>query len=519
LMAVAPYFSRATDAIRGVADIRVEELVRLLGQRIVKVAISDSTADQAHQAAGAELLVNLLARLYPAIAIEGPSDVVARCTSIAAGINPAVELPGITATDRPTVSIGYGSGQGNTDLDITVSAAGWTVAVDRPNPAGTTPANSFAALGAACFGAAEVFRTVFADHLGIRGRRKAQPGALDLVSCSDAITPPVQFEGLVLPELHLVGAGAIGQACALALSAADVRGHLTVVDPERIELSNLQRYVLSMESDVGSRKTSIIERSLRSAAWTVNPVNARWGEDDRAGPRQANVLVALDSARDRLGVATGLHDRVFNAFTQPDDLGWSRHEVFGVDPCLGCLYYPDRERPSDDELIAGALNQPRLRVLSYLVTRIPVGFPLPVVVTVADIPAPPEAASWLQTPILDDVVRTGLVEGDQANAWSDRTISQLYSEGICGGAILQFGGKTRDTEAIVPLAQQSAFAGIMLGLQPVIASIPELAIYRPNCVEYRIDLTAGLPQIVPRPRVKTPGCFCSDPFYLRARKH
>ena len=42
----------------------------------------------------------------------------------------------------------------------------------------------------------------------------------------------------------------------------------------------------------------------------------------------------------RIGIQAGLPLRIYNAFTGPLDLGWSRHERFGDEPCLACLYWP-----------------------------------------------------------------------------------------------------------------------------------------------------------------------------------
>lgn len=516
-MAIAPFFSRASDAVRGVADIQPEELANLLENRVIEVKLASGTADSPNYSLGAEILVNLLSRLYPSLALDGPAELVSRCREIATAVNPQVELLIPGATSKRAVSVTYGDAERATDSDISVSAAAWCVAIDQPNPAGAVNSTSFGALGAACLAAAEVFRTVFADHLGVRGRQAPQPGAIDLItSRADLITPIVDIEGVVLPDLHLVGAGAIGQACGLALSTSGARGTLTVVDPQIVELSNLQRYVLSSMEDVGKLKTSIVDRVLSAKGWTVKQVEAEWGKEPHAGPRQSNVLVALDTAQDRLGVAVGLHKRVYNAFTQPDDLGWSRHEEFGQAPCLACLYYPSRQRPSDDELIAIALRQHRLRVLSYFVTGAPVGFPLPLIASSADIPTPGDAPTWLQKSLLEDLIAAGLVAADQANAWLGRTIGHLYAEGICGGAILNFGGRPGDNDVIVPLAHQSVFAGVMLALQPLVSAIPDLLKYRSPSAEGRFDLNAGLPQVVARPRQKTGGCFCSDPDYVKA---
>jgi hypothetical protein len=71
-------------------------------------------------------------------------------------------------------------------------------------------------------------------------------------------------------------------------------------------------------------------------------------------------------------------------------------------------------------------------------------------------------------------------------------------------------------EAMVPLAHQSALAGVMLAASMLVAADPALRELRAEAVEARVDLLRGFPQVLPRPRQLTSGCICSDPDYLAA---
>ena len=507
-MTLAPFFSRVRDAVGGTAAITADELDAALEDTVVSVSFGDRAAEHQPLSDGGVLLVDLLARLYPRITIEGPAELRRRATLHAEAINPGIEIVDTTTKDERVVRVVYG---GSDDSRLCLDADGWQVQLDQPPIEPHRQVMAPAADGAACIAAAEVFRDVFAGALGSRARIGRQPGALDLVTGTPIPAPVVDLEGIDLGEIHLAGAGAIGQSCIHTLRNSGPVGHLVVVDPETIELSNLQRYVLTTPKDVGSRKVDVVTRNLDNAGWSSDAVFAHWGADPRCGPRRRCVLAALDTARDRIGVAAGIHDAVYNAWTQPADVGWSRHEDFGVTPCLACLYYPDRVLPSDDELIAEALGQPRLRVLGYLVTRTPVGVPLPAIVEAADIAAPPDSEDWLRRPLLADLVSSGLLPASEAPAWTSHRIGDLYSEGICGGGIL--GVATNDTERIVPLAHQSAFAGVMLAVQVIVANHDQLRPDRSPHIEQRIDLLAGLPQVLGRPRKRTPGCICSDDRY------
>lgn len=508
-MALAPFFSRVNDAIRAVVDLPYDRLDDILTGTIVSLRLGESSSDGFE--AGALLLVNLLARLYPQLELAGPRDIVSACSALAESVNPAIDL---APRDRPRIRVAFGTTDG--DDDLTVSASGWTVYVDSAAPRPTRAA-VFAELVAACLCAAETFRAAFGELLGPRGRRGPQPGVFDLITGGTIPSAaPTDLSGVRLPDLHLAGVGAIGQAAVLALAATGATGRVTLVDPETIAMSNLQRYVLSTVDDVGASKVELAATVLGSAGWEAVPGATAWGGDECSKPRRDTVLVALDTARDRLGVAAGLHRRIFNAWTQPADLGWSRHEAFGVEPCLACLYYPNHPRPSEDQQVAAALRQDRLRILSYYATNQPVGLPLRGISAVADLPVPPEAQGWLRVPLLADLVATGIVAVEQATDWADKTIGQLYVDGVCGGALLRLGVGELSEEFAVPLAHQSVLAGIMLAMQPFLADIPELRSLRSPAIENRLDLLAGLPQIVSRPRERTVGCLCSDPTYIRA---
>lgn len=510
-MTLASYFSRVHDAVAPLTAITGPELAALLDGSTVHVDLAPATTEPAW-VPGVRLLGNLLGRLYPSVSVTGPPRAVELLSQSAHRSNPAINLDG--ETSGVTTTLRFGDHQPGADVSLMASA--WLVTVDGAATPDDPP-QPLAALAAACIASAEVFRHAFVHVLSGRGRTDSQPGAFELITGDpERPAPNVELTGLTLPPSVLAGAGAVGQACALALAASGAKGHLTAVDPEDIELTNVQRYVLTAESDVGSSKVDLLAWYLTQAGWTVDPVRTAWGADSRSAPGQDLVLVALDTARDRIAVGAGVHGRVYNAWTQPADVGWSRHEYFGTDPCLACLYYPATTQPSDDELIAHAIKQPRLRVLSYLVTGAPIGLPLPQVVEVADLPLPANAASWTHEPLIQALTADGVVPPDQEAAWAPRSVGDLYTAGICGGGLVTQDRSGLPAEVVVPLAHQSALAGIMLALQVIAATVPQLKALRHRAVEARLDLLAGFPQISPRPRERTAGCLCRDAQYQAA---
>jgi molybdopterin-synthase adenylyltransferase len=67
--------------------------------------------------------------------------------------------------------------------------------------------------------------------------------------------------GLDHTKVLIVGAGGLGVPAALRLAQAGVV-HITLIDPERIELSNLARQIIYRTSDVGLFKAEVAARRL-----------------------------------------------------------------------------------------------------------------------------------------------------------------------------------------------------------------------------------------------------------------
>jgi adenylyltransferase/sulfurtransferase len=71
---------------------------------------------------------------------------------------------------------------------------------------------------------------------------------------------------LLAARVAVVGAGGLGSPCLLYLAAAGV-GHLTVIDDDAVDLSNLQRQVLHGTPDIGRAKVD----SAADALARINP--------------------------------------------------------------------------------------------------------------------------------------------------------------------------------------------------------------------------------------------------------
>ena len=559
-MALPTFFARVADSLRPVTEVDPDALRNKLDHLRIRVelAVDDPAARSAFM-----LAANLAARLYPRIELavspklSDATSLVSQARDAVLAINPLAEVeppltraPSTTSVTVPqqggprVVSLYLGLSDAAGELttesenDVAVDAHGWNVLVD-PNATHRVddPGHPLAWLAAAAIGMAEVFRCVFAEELGERGRTASQPGGFNLLNSVpvDLAAPlparstrPTPSESVDIGEVHLIGAGAIGQATAYALAHLNIVGCIHVIDPETITLSNLQRYLLTDADSVGAVKVELVSEVLThgsfltrhfntsdgsAGALEVRPFSGRWG-DLPTHLNAGQVLVALDTARDRITVAGTLPHHAYNAWTQVADLGWSRHERFGERPCLACLYYPNRARPSEHELISQALNQHPLRVLAYLIYGIPIGFPLPGMPAVADLPPPDESQRWSEVSLLEDLISARVVGDGQRDQWGNSTVGALYRDGICAGGLLPVGDLPGDV--LVPLAHQSALAGILLAAELIWSRTPDLANQRDSSIEHRYDVLRGFPQVAARPRELTSNCICGDPFYLAA---
>lgn len=145
----------------------------------------------------------------------------------------------------------------------------------------------------------------------------------------------------------LVGAGGLGSPAALYLAAAGV-GHVTLIDDDRVERSNLQRQVLHRDATVGVSKV----RSGVAALHALNPSITVAGREERLAATNVREVLAgqhvvidgsdnfatryvLNDACVALGIPC-VHGSVFRFEGQVSVFWPARPGNAG--PCYRCLY-------------------------------------------------------------------------------------------------------------------------------------------------------------------------------------
>jgi hypothetical protein len=483
---------------------------RLRDTSLVLEISAEAAGDPAHRAAYL-LATNLGARLYPRLGLDAPEDLISEARDLVLAINPA-------ATFGPprgrSLYLSWRGGEPSADR-VTISTTAWNLAIDGTQAA-SPGANPLSAMAAATLGIGELFRSLFADLLP-HPRNAPSPFALNLLTLGEPTQTPPLPERIELGAVHLAGCGAIGQAFAAALRELPINGTLIAVDPECLDEGNLQRYLLGLAADVGVAKPALIERAFASSELVVEPIEDVWGSEARCGPGQDTVVAALDTKQGRIELQAGLPRELFNAWTQPADIGVSRHQAFGIDPCLACLGWPKGSRPSRSEMIASALGEHELRVVRYLGSPIPVGQPLPapLIAPTGRLPLPEDSDKWGDRSLLADLIERYELPPDVFEKLKELPVDALYRDAVCAGMLIEHGAD-RSEDVSVPLAHQSALAGILLATWLIIDRVPELRELRPHETQARYDVLRGGDQMWPRQRERNERCICADPDYLGA---
>jgi hypothetical protein len=507
-MALANFFDRALmsagQAIRGGDPSAIRAR---LGQQVVELAFDGVAANAAEGRAGLDLALRLLVRLYPTIRLTAldpdAQGLATELSALARAINPDVELK---TKRQSTVRLVFGDTAPAPGL-VTIFAGSdrWLAKVSTRRPLGVGKSEvPFGAGAAACLGAANVFRAVLGDFLPKPALDDdATLSLFDFSTGGRAACGP-KAPAADLRVTPLVGLGAIGHGVIWTLSRTPgLTGVLHLIDPEQIELSNLQRYVLALQTDVGRVKTELARGALAAGPSSISlfPFVARWDEylAGRGHDRVDRVVTALDTAADRIGVQASLPRRILNAWTQVGDLGVSRHGFVDADACLACLYRPSGELPSQDRVIARALRLTEdhpvlLDLRERLVNGLPVG----------------------ETFVRDTALRLGLPPEDLL-CFADQPLRQFYAKAICGGQAV--GMPSGGPAVEVPLAFQSAMAGIMLAAE-LVADAGKLR-NAPLPTKTVLDLTrplAARPNVmVAKPPVgSTAVCICQDRDFIAA---
>ena len=506
-MAIADYFQRnsmaASQVLQHFDNAGFESLLR---RQCIAIVLDESAAKSSEGIAAADLVVRLIARFYPRIAIIALDSKAERASSelesLAREINPKIAIVSNQSAVTHAIVIGKTAfSLANPRVRVFyVGSRGWTALLSHSKPVGSgSSSNPFGGGIAACFAVANVFRSVFRKQLH-DGAEPSEDIKFSVIEykAGKAATAPI-LRSVSLGNVCLVGAGAIGNGAMWALRRAPVKGSLTLIDPQDLELSNLQRYVLTTRQDEFHPKVELAERWFsRTKGFSLRPMKMSWDAFAKQSDWKFDrVAVALDSAKDRIDVQASLPRWIVNAWTLGSAIGISRHPSLTGDACLACLYLPNQVVASEDFLVATALG----------FATIPQHQDLMDVRRRLDLNVPNDRAYLERIASLKGVPIAELLP------FENKSLRALYTEGVCGGQVMGLVVDGQETQAEVPMAFQSAMAGILLAAELVIDAAG--ARTEPMPTISRIDLLRQLPDYISSRRAKDAGgrCLCQDSDY------
>ena len=292
-----------------------------------------------------------------------------------------------------------------------------------------------------------------------------------------------------IPKAHLVGVGAVGEAAVYTLAHLDdVDGTLHLIDNETIEDTNLNRYVLARRRDIDKWKADVAAEALFSTAIRAEPYRGAFASYTAEYGEVVNLLLSpVDSEEGRRGLARTLPRRVINAATGGTTVTVSTHGFADGKACLHCLYMPEPNRESPEELMARDLGLSPDLIWKLVESNAPV-----------------------DARLVAEIERN---RGADPGRWADHVglpIHSFYAKAICGDAEIHL----PTANVIAPLSFISAAAGIMLAVELIKAGNPELGRWSLDNY-FRVDTLNWPNPAFRRTRFQEASgkCICQDPDY------
>ena len=488
-MGLAPFFFRTYMAVGAHAGITRDQLETILSEQLVEVKVGERCVDEGNEKWIAELLVNLLARLYPVLCITGPEGPGNNLRKLARAINPEIEFD--DSVGKTTVSVSIGAEE-CAENGFFASAGGWVARIgkDPANILSDAPANPYSSGAAAALAAWRVFDLIVMR----KDPDTLQDVSLSLLDFSADAGASADIPCVHLGEVAVVGIGAVGNPAVWAWRRHQgLTGLLHLIDPEGVDLSNLQRYVLPHYKDHGQSKAQLAKREFLGTALSVEAWECALEDfaDRYAGiSTLPTICVSVDNATDRRAAQALLPRLIVNGWTSDGGLGSSWHRFSGDTSCLGCLYHPYGTRASQTEIAAKALGLPHLQLANLWVTEEGLG--------AAEI----------------KVIEEHLHLNGKLEDWVGKRVHDVYTGVICGQIGIDL--KSIGQIATVPLAHQSVLAGVLMAAELVKRSDETLESMSQTQPLVKWDqILAGLPVTWTAMRKAVPGCFCSDEHYQR----
>jgi hypothetical protein len=245
------------------------------------------------------------------------------------------------ATTNKAISLHIGPVPRESRPTVAIDACGWTAPLGSANgqiAAKLRDSNIIGAVGAACFGVANVFKraigaseeSLIADGLFDLLRMERLPAAC-VVDCGP------RPRNLDLGSILVVGLGSVGSSFAYCLKLSRAACHAMLVDKDFVKIENFNRSPIFGITNFGLNKAEGVSRALEGTQTVVRAFPGAWNEFIDAFGRTSDYDVWLPLANEN-GVRESMQSNVppilVHATTNSNwGANHGRH-IAGVDDCL-----------------------------------------------------------------------------------------------------------------------------------------------------------------------------------------
>lgn len=264
-------------------------------------------------------------------------------------------------TDDPTLSIIIGNNAEAVENPLYISSNGWSIFLSRkePCPWKYFEKNPLSAIYVATIAIGEVFKMLVKDYVSVEIRDEFIYDFITHGKGDQPVKKPTLPTFLDL-DITMIGCGGVGQAIIFALNQFDLRGRITLIDPDFIDESNKQRYPLAFNENVGMKKVLRLSKYLMDHSnnlLTVLEFISLYEEAISINEslfKMKEVFISVDNIRTRTNLQAALPRKIWNAWTDTNDnnlrYGIGKHNFIDDYQCLACVYYPQGKSPTQMEL-------------------------------------------------------------------------------------------------------------------------------------------------------------------------
>jgi len=303
------------------------------------------------------------------------------------------------------------------------------------SPADLQKSTPIVELVAACYAAAAAVQRATRVELPVPLRLPMDIELADVLG-RDVLRPNQSAD---LGKIYMAGAGAIGNAVLLGLSAFAVRGELHICDPDLVSEGNLNRCAWFTASDVDKNKAEQLALRAQGSLPELILVPHHCVLKDVPAARLGgawleSLIVAVDSRRARRALQNELPRRVFDASTTNiSEVVLHFNRCLGEHACMSCVYYEAPDEAAHERHVAEMLGISVTDVQSNFVS---------------------EAAAALIT---------GRYPGLDASSLVGLAYDSLFKQ-LCGQGALK---TAADEQVLAPFAFVSVLAGVLLAVEIV----------------------------------------------------